>query len=48
MNQQEQELEFLRNTNRELINMVGVIEDRIQALKKRIKKHDNDQKGGIS
>ncbi len=40
MNRDEQELEFLRNTNRELTNMVGVIEDRIQLIKRRIKKNE--------
>jgi len=34
----EQEIEFLRNTNRELVNMVSVVEDRIQVLKRRLSK----------
>ena len=47
MNRNEQELEFLRNTNRELSKMVGIVEDRIQLLKRRIKKHnDTINKGG--
>ena len=36
--QTEQEIEFLRNILRELINMVSVIEDRIQMLKRRREK----------
>ena len=40
----EQEIEFLRNTNRELSNIVGVVEDRIQLLKRRLKKLKSSKK----
>ncbi|KKM90149.1 hypothetical protein LCGC14_1241470 [marine sediment metagenome] len=39
------EIAFLRDTNRELSNMVGVVEDRIQLIKRKMNKMIQTQGG---
>ncbi len=42
MNPTEQEIDFLRWTKRDLLNMLGILEDRIQLLKRRLKKENEN------